>query len=122
MKKIIISLLVCFFLVLGSLPLYAARGDRETLNYGYVESASATVDSALVAYPCYVYGVTLFASSANASVIIHDHASNNTGTAKIELGEATAWDSNRQVFDPPVALNNGAYADVTNCSVVLEYR
>jgi hypothetical protein len=102
---------------------FAGAFDREDAKtVGYVNSKSVSSSSAVVSAPCYIYAVTVLASSANAVIGIYDSASAATGSAKVEIGEATQYASERQVFDPPLRMENGAYAQVSNGQVVIEYR
>lgn len=125
MKKLF-SLLVCLTLILGLGVLAYAEGEgrfgREGTAVGYVDVASSAADIALKAAPCYVYAATLFPSAANGYVYLYDNASAASGTVKIELSEATAYDSKREIFDPPIKMDNGVYADVNNAAVTIEYR
>lgn len=123
MRKFLISLVcLALFVGLGS-NAFAGRYDREDANdVGYANAASTSVDAALVAVPCYVYGATVLATSANSYALLYDNASAATGTVKIEIGEASQYDTQHITFDPPIRFENGVYADVTSGPVVIEYR
>lgn len=103
----------------------AARGDREELNYGYVDAISSQVDKVLVAKPCYVYAVTVYPTEGLATVKLYDHETTSTDEGdyvKVEITESAAYATTREVFNPPIRMNKGVYADITNGQVVLEYR
>lgn len=103
---------------------YAARGDREALNYGYVDHASSASDIALVGKPCYLYAATIYPSEGKASVLIYDSSSStlqDKGVAA-EITESAAYATTREVFDPPIRMSEGVYVDVTQAKVVIEYR
>jgi len=126
MKLVRIFLVLCLSLMLlGSGIAFAARGDREALDFGYVNAASTQSDETMISGPTYVYGATVFANAANSFVLLYDSATAPAGTGKevkVEVGEATQYGTRRYDFDPPIKFDAGVYADVTSGSVVLEYR
>lgn len=129
MKWFKLVLIVCLaLLIVGPGIAQAQRGSRETLDYAYAKVASRSNDGSLTSYPTYVFAVTVYpdpASTSLAFVEIYDDTEAPAGgneTVAIELSETTQYATNRIVYDPPILLEYGAYADVTNCSVVLEYR
>jgi len=127
MKVLKIFLVICLSLVLfGTGEAFAARGDREEMNFGYVNHASSASDVALVSKPSYVYAVTILSTSTNAYVLLYDLTAAPTGVltdkVAVEVGEATQYDTRRVSFDPPIKMLNGIYADVTSGSVIVEYR
>ena len=122
MKKFLIVLLA-LFLAVGSVSIAHARFDREQADEaGYVDALSTSTDTALIARPCYIYGITINPASAQGQVLVYDNSSTTQGTVKIEIGESAQFDTRRYVFDPPVQMNNGAYVDVTSASAIIEYR
>lgn len=126
--KIVLVVLLAMFL-LGQGEAFAARGDREELNFGYVDVVSTASDAALVARPAYIYGVTLYhdpTSTGVGQVLIYDLSSAATGTTgeviKVEVVETIQYETKRVSFDPPLRMGTGIYVDVQNASVVVEYR
>jgi hypothetical protein len=127
MKKLL-SLIVCLSLFA---PLaFADRYDRESGRPGHVEKSGVTSDTQVLTRPCELYALTVSATTAGATVAIYDKASTPTDTEKsdgtnlaAEASEATQYDSKREVFDPPIQINNGLYLDLTNCAgAIVEYR
>jgi len=94
----------------------------------YVKYAGTDKDQVVVAYPCFLYAVSLYNEAATARVDIVDSSTATAGTVStivVELAEATAGESNRWVFDPPIRIQNGIYVDVTTAqsdNVIVEYR
>ena len=123
MKKLSIFLLGTL-LFLGLSGNVFAQFDREhhATDAGYVNVVSRANDGVLSAAPVFIYAATLQATSSNAIVYIYDNASAASGTIKVEIAEPTSGTSKRVVFSTPIQMINGAYADVTNGSVDLEYR
>lgn len=116
---------IILLLVVMAVPAYAQYDrDIQGREAGFVRAASTGGDKVLISRPVMVYAVTVDATSASASVDLHDSASTpTTGAAiKVEVGQATQHNSNRVVFDPPLYFENGVYADVTSGGVVVEYR
>ena len=99
----------------------ANRIKDDQYKLGAVAKGSGA-DVAVTSGPAYVYAVTVYATAANSYVNLHDAASATTGTQKIEVGEATQYETTRQVYDPPVYFKTAVYADVTNGAFVVEYR
>jgi hypothetical protein len=127
MKKIIFSLTICLLLLGLGLPAFAQKYSREVNEPGYVEAVARNTDGALVSQPCYIHAATIYASSGSASIALYDATSAATGpnivsNLKIEIGEATQYESNRIEFTPPIKMNNGVYVDVTNAYAIIEYR
>lgn len=123
MKKLIL-LVAVFGMVLGGIA-FAGNSSfpREGKNEpGYVNVTSRSTDGILVGSPIKIYAATIFPSSSNSSINIYDNSSAATGTVKVEISGATAFESKRYTFDPPISMENGAYVDVTTASAVLEYR
>lgn len=120
-RKLFIIALCLSFMAMLAVPSYAARGDRETLNYGYVKSGVASSDSAIVSVPSYVYAVTWYSTSSNGYVNLYD-STDGTGNLKVEVAEATSGDSIRVEFDIPILFNTAVYADVQTGVAVVEYR
>lgn len=100
------------------------RYSREDTNVGYVEAASTEHDVQLVSRPAYIHAVTVWADAANSYVFLYDTSAAPAAIdkPKVEVGTATQYVSSRTVFDPPLQMSNGIYADVTSGSVVVEYR
>jgi hypothetical protein len=122
MKKLILFIALLSLVAFKAAPVFAGPYDRENANTaGYVKAVSASSSSEVVAAPCYIHAVTVLATAANAVVGIID-TQGTTGTAVAEIGQATQYASNRQVFNPPLKIENGVYANVSNGSVVVEYR
>ncbi len=124
MKKLFLLLVCLSFLCLLASPAIAGSGryGKEDANeVGYVETKNLSADGSISDVPCYVYGVTLDATSATAYVNLYDNTS-GTGTVRIEVSEATSGDSKRVVFDKPVKFTTGVYADVVDGNVIVEYR
>jgi len=127
-----LSLVLALLMVVGMVGIANAQdsgryGRENQDEVGYVDVASAQNDAVLVAAPCYIYGVTVFADAASSFVKIYDAATAAAVTAggvtvKVEIGESTQYDSRRYAFDKPIKMNSGAYVDVTSGSVALEYR
>lgn len=128
MRKLLFSLLLVTGLGLGVIQeTFAGPFDRETATEaGYVNSVSRFNDDTLISRPAYVYAVTVLAEAANSYVKLFDTVSGaapvDIDKPKIEVGEATQYDTTRYQFNPPVRFENGIYADVTSGSVVIEYR
>lgn len=123
MKRLIIAVLAVTFLFGSISPALAQFGrDPKVKDAQYVDVKSVDYDTALVGRPCYIYAVTLKPDTADALVEIYDNASAASGTIKIELGENAINDTRRIEFKYPVRMTAGAYVDVTNGAVVLEYR
>jgi len=118
---IALALLVCFAMPGIS---QAARGDREELNFGYVNTASARDDITLVSKPAYIYAVTIFPAQDLAYVLLYDSsdATLQGDLVRVEITESAAYATTREVFNPPIRMTSGIYADVTNGSVIVEYR
>ena len=117
-------LLVVFLITTGNV--FAARGDREELNFGYVKAMSTNTDGVLADSPTYIYAVTIYPAAANSYVLLYDNAtlagSLANGKVSIEVGEAVQYTTKREVFDPPILMEKGVYADLTSGHVVVEYR
>lgn len=124
MNKRLFSIIAIAALALGIIsPVFAGPYDRENGNEaGYVKSVATGASAEVVAAPCYVHAVTLYASTANAEAAVYDSTTGATGGAKIELGKATQYESTRYVFDTPVKFDNGVYVVDSNGYVVVEYR
>lgn len=100
------------------------RYAREEHNVGFVESVSTEHDVQLVSRPAYIYAVTVWADAANSYAFLYDTSAAPAASdkPKVEVGEASQYDSVRTVFDPPLQMSTGIYADVTSGSIVVEYR
>ena len=100
------------------------RFSREDHQVGFVKSVSTEHDVQLVSRPAYIYAVTVWADAANSYAFLHDTSAAPAASdkPKVEVGEASQYDSARTVFDPPLQMENGIYADVTSGSIVVEYR
>lgn len=126
MKKLFNVFLVLSLIVIGSAGIASARFEREETNVGWVEAKSTQNDEALLTKPVYIFAVTVLAdNAANAFVEIYDASASpaNGNEPKIEIGEATQYDSKRVVFNPPLKMSTGVYVDVSNtAAVVIEYR
>ena len=124
MKKSFIVVLCLCFLGIVVIPGFAGSYDREDADEaGYVESRSGQQDFAVTSGPAYVHAVTVFANAASSYVNLHDNTSaSDPSKIKVEVGEATQYETTRVVFDPPVKFDTAIYADVTSGSVVVEYR
>ena|SRR3990167_1226138 len=124
MKKLLL-VLVCLSLIFGLQGMAMAGSyDREDTAFGYTESRYCNADHVLVSKPCYVKSITIYASSANALAVIYDSADSSPADSEVryEIGEASQYESKREVFNPPIIFNNGVYADVTNGNIGVEYR
>ena len=98
--------------------------DPKTDEIGYVNAGSTSYDKAISGKPAYMYAVTVFATAANSYVNIYDTTTTpaSPNQPKVEVGEATQYGSRRVVFDPPIRMTSGIYADVTSGAAVVEYR
>ena len=121
MRKLIILLSILLFL---AVPTVYAQFDRDpnTHEAGYVDVVSYDYDKAAIGSPVYLYAATLFPSTSEAYVKVYDHATAALGTVAVEIGESEQYYSVREEFNPPLRLQNGAYVDVNNAAVILEYR
>lgn len=129
MFKRLLVILVCLSFLFG-FAVSAAFADEGTGRYGredmpgwtYMKTASA--DGALVSTPCYLYSVTVYASSSNAHADIYDlTATPASAPGKvIELGQATQYSSTQEVYDPPIKMDNGVWTDLTSGVVIVRYR
>jgi len=124
--KRLFLLLVCLsFLCLLASPAIAGSGRyarEEADQVGYVDTKNLSADGVISSVPCFVYAVTIDATSATAFVNLYDNATMGSGTVRIEVSETDIGDSKRYVFDKPVKFTNGVYADVVDGNVIVEYR
>lgn len=128
MKRCLLVFLCLALMLLGSAGLgLTSPYDRETADeVGYADAISRNNDGVLVAKPCYIYAVTAFYTGGGSSsygwVELYDNASSASGIVKVEILENTTSPITRFEFARPLKMENGIYADVTNASVVVEWR
>jgi len=114
--------LVCLSLMIGLCVPAFAISDRETPDEAnYVYTKVLTTTGAVTGRATWVYAVTIDATSATAFVNVYD-AADSTGSAVIEVSEATSGDSKRYVFARPVKFTTGVYCAITNGNAIVEYR
>lgn len=123
MKKLF-SLFAALLLVGLATPVFAQYDrDPATSRVGYVNAVSTGVDGTMKSGPVYVYAVTQYATSASSSTLLYDTTTLVAANQpKIEVAESVAANTKRYTYDPPLKFDTGVYADVTNGSVVIEYR
>jgi len=119
MKKLILFVICLSLLFVGAA--LAGPYDREDTKAGYVKTVTKTSDAVMVGRPCYIYGLTIYATSSNSFANFYDSASTGSNLI-IEIGEATQYNTKRYEFNPPIQAENGLYVDVTNCYAIAEYR
>lgn len=127
MKRLVL-VLVCLLLTIGvTSSVFAGSGryaNEDGDQVGHVTTVSATSDSAVVARPCYVYAASLYAGASASNIRLYDNASTGTGTVRIEVAEATQYDSVRYEFSKPIKMDNGVFVGITgtNSVATIEYR
>lgn len=102
MRKFLIVLLIVSFLFLGS-PIANAQVAWPITAKTYTSTTANDLQD------IYVYGITLLATSSNASAGIYDTTTDPGGVMTAnrgEVGAATAYDSVTQPFTEPIKISN----------------
>lgn len=118
-KKIfLIALVLALVWAVGVMPVSAQA------RYG-LRRISATADTALL-LPAgtWVYGISIYASSANAEIGIYDVATlPGAGDSEVrdEIGEATQYDHADRLYAKPMYFTNGVTVMVNNGTGFVDY-
>lgn len=124
MKKIRIFLSV---LVMTAMLLSFASSPKETYaqsRYGNKVKAIDTSEAVTLPTGSWVYGISVYASSANAEFGVYDVATlaaSGASNVKGEVGEATQYETTDKPFKVPIYFTNGVTGVVRNGVGFIEY-
>lgn len=81
-------------------------------------------DNPLVTSACKIRKVTAIATSSPGTVVLYDSASAASGTVLEDISIATSGNTEVVIYPDGqyIKAENGIYADVTNCFVIVEYE